>query len=253
MPQPSESLPVAASRGVRRSSYTLVTPANHYPSRLPNLRATQFVKLVTPRFAPARFGQYLLVIEAGGGTDAPVPPGYETFLYGLDGDVSLRADGLEHGLGPGAFAYLPPEIGFELSAAAASRVLWLKRPLELWAGLGAPEAIAGHRDDEPFAATDVPGFRRRELLDPADARLDFNMSLLQFDPGVGLAKVEVHDEEHGLYMTAGAGLYHLDEDIHEVVRDDFIYMAPYCPQSFVATGSEPAEYLLYKDVYRDGF
>jgi (S)-ureidoglycine aminohydrolase len=34
---------------------------------------------------------------------------------------------------------------------------------------------------------------------------------------------------------------------------DFIYMAPYCPQSFVASGTEPAEYLLYKDVYRDGF
>ena len=33
---------------------------------------------------------------------------------------------------------------------------------------------------------------------------------------------------------------------------DFIYMAPYCPQSFVA-GDEPAEYLLYKDVWRDGF
>jgi (S)-ureidoglycine aminohydrolase len=253
MPEPPARLPVAASRGVRRSSYTLVTPANHYPSRLPNLRATQFVKLVTPRFAPARFGQYLLVIEAGGGTDAPVAPGLETFVYGLDGDVSLRADGREHGLGPGAFAYLPPEVGFELSATAASRVLWLKRPYEAWPGLGAPEAVAGHRNNEPFADTDMPGFRRRELLDPADARLDFNMSLLQFDPGVGLPKVEVHDEEHGLYMTAGAGHYHLDEDILEVVRDDFIYMAPYCPQSFVATGSEAAEYLLYKDVYRDGF
>jgi (S)-ureidoglycine aminohydrolase len=33
---------------------------------------------------------------------------------------------------------------------------------------------------------------------------------------------------------------------------DFIYMAPYCPQSFVA-GDEPSEYLLYKDVWRDGF
>jgi (S)-ureidoglycine aminohydrolase len=233
--------------------YTLISPANHYPSRLPNLRATQFVKLVTPRLAPARFGQYLLVMESGGGTDAPVAPGFEDFLYGLDGAVSLRAGGLEHDLGPGAFAYLPPEIGFELSAAAASRVLWLKRPLEPWPGLETPEAVAGHRDDEPFADTDVPGFRRRELLDPADARLDFNMSLLQFDPGVGLDKVEIHDEEHGLYMTAGAGHYHLDDGIHELSRDDFIYMAPYCPQSFVATGAEPAEYLLYKDVYRDGF
>jgi (S)-ureidoglycine aminohydrolase len=79
------------------------------------------------------------------------------------------------------------------------------------------------------------------------------MSLLAFDPGVGLDKVEIHDEEHGLYMTAGGGLYHLDGEQHEVRRDDFIYMAPYCPQSFVATGPGPAEYLLYKDVYRDGF
>jgi (S)-ureidoglycine aminohydrolase len=246
-------LPVAASRGVRRTSYTLVTPANHYPSRLPNLRATQFVKLVTPRFAPARFGQYLLAIEAGGGTDAPVAPGFETFLYGLEGQATLTSPTVEHSLSAGAFAYLPPAVGFELESAGGARVLWLKRPLEEWPGLGAPDAVAGHRDDEPFADTDMPGFRRRELLDPADARLDFNMSLLQFDPGVGLPKVEVHDEEHGLYMTAGAGHYHLDEDILEVVRDDFIYMAPYCPQSFVATGSEPAEYLLYKDVYRDGF
>jgi (S)-ureidoglycine aminohydrolase len=246
-------LPVAASRGVRRTSYTLVTPANHYPSRLPNLRATQFVKLVTPRFAPARFGQYLLVIEAGGGTDAPVAPGFETFLYGLDGQATLTSPTVEHSLSAGAFAYLPPAVGFDLESARGARVLWLKRPLEEWPGLGAPDAVAGHRGDEPFADTDMPGFRRRELLDPADARLDFNMSLLQFDPGVGLPKVEVHDEEHGLYMTAGAGHYHLDEDILEVVRDDFIYMAPYCPQSFVATGTEPAEYLLYKDVYRDGF
>jgi hypothetical protein len=36
---------------------------------------------------------------------------------------------------------------------------------------------------------------------------DFNVSLLAFDPGAGLDKVEIHDEEHGLYMTAGTGIY----------------------------------------------
>ena len=36
-------------------------------------------------------------------------------------------------------------------------------------------------------------------------------------------------------------------------QGDFIYMAPYCPQGFEAGGDVPAEYLLYKDVYRDGF
>jgi (S)-ureidoglycine aminohydrolase len=70
---------------------------------------------------------------------------------------------------------------------------------------------------------------------------------------VGLAQVEIHDEEHGLYMTAGSGLYYLDGEEYDVSRGDFIYMAPYCPQSFTAADNTAAEYLLYKDVYREGF
>jgi (S)-ureidoglycine aminohydrolase len=72
-------------------------------------------------------------------------------------------------------------------------------------------------------------------------------------PAVPEGARRIHDEEHGLYMTAGAGLYFLDGELFEVERDDFIYMAPYCPQGFTATGREPAEYLLYKDAWRDGF
>ncbi len=128
----------------------------------------------------------------------------------------------------------------------------VKRRYEAFPDVGRPRALAGHRDDEPFADTDVPGFRRRELLPTDDPAFDFNMSLLAFDPGVGLDKVEIHDEEHGLYMTAGGGTYLLEDRELEVEAGDFIYMAPYCPQSFVA-GDEPSEYLLYKDVWRDGF
>jgi quercetin dioxygenase-like cupin family protein len=111
--------------------------------------------------------------------------------------------------------------------------------------------LSGHRDDEPFADTDVPGFRRRELLPTIDPAFDFNMSLLAFDPGVGLDKVEIHDEEHGLYMTAGGGTYLLEDRELEVRAGDFIYMAPYCPQSFIA-GDEPSEYLFTR-MCGDGF
>jgi (S)-ureidoglycine aminohydrolase len=105
----------------------------------------------------------------------------------------------------------------------------------------------------PAEDVGVPGLRRRELLPTGDPAFDFAMSLLAFDPGVALDRVEIHDEEHGLYMTAGAGVYVLDGDHRPVAKDDFIYMAPYCPQTFVATGAAPAEYLLYKDVMRDGW
>jgi (S)-ureidoglycine aminohydrolase len=246
---------VTASRGVRGASYTLLTPANRYASRLPNLRDALVFKLVTPRLVPARFGEYVVALEPGGGTSAPVRPGFENFLYVLAGEIELHADAVRAGMVAGSWFYLPSEAGFELSAGdAPAELLWLKRRYELWPGLDPPATCAGHRDDAPFNPDpNVPGFRRRELLDPTDPRYDFNMSLLAFDPGVGLDKVEIHDEEHGLYMTAGSGVYHLDGADHEVAQHDFIYMAPYCPQSFVATGARVAEYLLYKDVYRDGF
>jgi len=243
-----------ASRGRRGRAYTLVTPANHYPSRLPEYGDAPVVKLVTPRLAPSRIGEYLVALPAGGATARPVATGFETFLYALDGAATLRAGGRELPLGAGAWAYLPEQESYELDAGPdPARILIVKRRYEPLPGTAPPGPRSGHRDDEPFADTPVPGFRRRELLPVADPAFDFAMSLLAFDAGVGLDNIEVHDEEHGLYMTAGAGLYFLDGELLEVERGDFIYMAPYCPQGFTATGREPAEYLLYKDTWRDGF
>jgi (S)-ureidoglycine aminohydrolase len=247
---------VGRSRGVRRAAYTVLTPANRYASRLPNLRDALLYKLITPRLAPARFAEYVVAAQAGGGTSTPVASGFENFLYVLDGEFALSADGVDRQLRPGGWCYLPADVsfGFELAGKRSGELLWLKRRYQPWPGLDAPGALTGHRDDGSFADDpNVPGSRRRELLGPDDPRYDFNISLLAFDPGVGLDKVEIHDEEHGLYMTAGEGIYHLDGADHEVRHHDFIYMAPYCPQSFLATGSDTAEYLLYKDVYRDGF
>jgi (S)-ureidoglycine aminohydrolase len=245
---------VKASRGARGASYALITPANHYPSRLPELGDAPVVKLVTPRLAPSRIGEYLLELPAGGGTTRPMGPGFETFLYALEGAASVQVDSRELSLGAGAFLYAPATTSFELFAGELpARLLMVKRRYEPAPGHDAPRLVSGHRDDEPFADTPVRGFRRRELLPTTDPAFDFAMSLLAFDSGVGLDNIEVHDEEHGLYMTAGAGLYFLDGALHEVEAGDFIYMAPYCPQGFTATGREPAEYLLYKDTWRDGF
>jgi (S)-ureidoglycine aminohydrolase len=244
------------SRGALGLGYTVITPDNHYPSRLAEFGDQRVVKLVTPRMAPSRIGEYLVTLAPGGGTELPVADGYETFLYGLDGDARLLpgGDGGEHSLAAGGYAYLPADASFALQAGdAGARVLIVKRVYEAHEDFPAPAARAGHRDDEPFAETGVEGFTRRELLPVDDPAFDFNMSLLRFAPGVGLDKIEIHDEEHGLYMTEGYGTYLLGADAHGVREGDFIYMAPYCPQGFTASPLGPAEYLLYKDVWRDGF
>ena len=77
------------------------------------------------------------------------------------------------------------------------------------------------------------------------------MNIFTFTPGFGLPIVETHVMEHGLLFLQGKGVYLLDGEWMEVETDDFIWMGPYCPQSFYATGPEPAKYIYYKDVNRE--
>jgi (S)-ureidoglycine aminohydrolase len=243
---------VAKTRGTRGRAFTLLTPENHFASRLPSFPGAAVYKLVTPRLIPARFAEYLL--DLPGPVRAEIPAGFENFLFGLAGTVQVRAAGETLTLTPRAYAYIPAYTSFvlECEAGAGARALWIKRRYEAWPGLDAPDVCSGSASEVTAEETPTPGLRRRELIPREDARFDFNMSLMTFASGVSLPQVEIHDEEHGLYMTAGGGVYVLAGDAHEVREGDFIYMAPYCPQGFDA-GPEGAEYLLYKDVYRDGF
>ncbi len=197
------------TRGRRGAHWTLITPDNHFVSRLAALEQASVVKLATPRIGSARFGQYLVRLEPGGGTRAPLPPGDEHFLYVLEGYVEAGAP-----LGPGGFAYVPADTAPAFAAPDGATLLWLKRAYEPAAGFPTPAAVSGDRADAPFADTPTPGVRRRELLPVDEPGRDFAMSILQFDPGCGLPQVEIHDEEHGLWMTAGAGIYFLDGEDH---------------------------------------
>jgi (S)-ureidoglycine aminohydrolase len=246
----SETVP-NADRGRHRPAFTLLTPANRYISRLPTLPDVCYFKLVTPRREPARFAEYLLQIPASGARSM-LGPQYEHFLFGLGGEAAVVSGSDVLRLDEGGFVYVPPSVRFDLRAQGAGTVLWIKRIYQRWPSLGPPDPVSGHVADLAATSAGVPGLTRRELLDPDNATFDFNMSLMTFDPGARLPQVEIHDEEHGLYMTAGSGVYHLDGEQHDVQAGDFIYMAPYCPQGFKA-GHDGASYLLYKDVYRDGF
>ena len=61
----------------------------------------------------------------------------------------------------------------------------------------------------------------------------------------------VEDGEQAIAYLSGQGIYRLDDDWHPVQAGDVIWMAPYCPQWFVAMGKSPASYIYYKDVNRD--
>ncbi len=62
---------------------------------------------------------------------------------------------------------------------------------------------------------------------------------------------ENHLHEHGLYMLSGESLYLLDDTWYQTVPGDFIWMAPFVPQSCQWYGNERGAYLLYSNRNRD--
>src|SRR3954463_11198555 len=117
-------------RGALGLGYTVITPANHYPSRLPALGNQPVVKLVTPRMAPSRIGQYLVTLDAGGGTTRRVGAGYERFFFVFECAVTLVTAGSGRDvLTGGGYAYLPSDTAYELRAGddGPARLLIVKR------------------------------------------------------------------------------------------------------------------------------
>jgi (S)-ureidoglycine aminohydrolase len=85
---------------------------------------------------------------------------------------------------------------------------------------------------------------------PDSPAFDMAVNKFTYKPGATLPFVETHVMEHGLVMLSGQGVYRLEDSCYPVAAGDVIWMAPYCPQWFVAIGKQPASYLYYKDVNR---
>jgi (S)-ureidoglycine aminohydrolase len=248
--------PSASTRGRVTGRYAFITPENHVDNRLPGLIDTVARPLATPRWGNARFGQYLLHFGRSGRSTRPLGGGYESFLYQLSGAVTVETPEGLLTLAADDFLFLPSGAEFSVATEGvdAAATLWTKRRYEAVEGAAPPGPHHGHRQDVPVIAPGPPAaYTYQELIPCADPAYDMAMNVLTAPPGGSIGLVEIHHQEHGLYMLRGEGVYYLAGDYHDVRQGDYIYMAPYCPQSFWATGEQNAAYLLYKDVNRDGF
>jgi len=242
---------LTASRGRVGGRYYLMTPDTMVENTLPGLPPYGAVVLAAPQGSPARFGQYLLQLEAGAASTLPQGEGFENVLVVLEGRLAVASEDATRSLAEGDYLFLPAGRTFTLRATAATRALWIKKRYIEIAGIDAPPVVAGRLSDVAGTDDEYIDGSYGQLL-PDDERFDLAVNVMRFAAGARFRMVEIHHQEHGLYMLSGGGLYHLDGDHVEVQQDDFVYMAPYCTQAFTATGPETA-YLLYKDVNRDGF
>jgi (S)-ureidoglycine aminohydrolase len=200
----------------------------------------------------AGFAEYLLTVQAGRGTKSAADDRIETFLYVLSGEFSLRvAKDTKQRLTSGGYVWIGPATDFEIEAVAEGSLLMLRKAYEPVSGVSAQRAVVGNeanRSGEPFLGDE--GARLQTLI-PDEMAFDLAMNIFTFEPGHSLPVVETHVMEHGLYFLQGKGVYYLDGEWLEVEAGDFIWMGPFVPQSFYATGPVPSKYIYYKNVNRD--
>jgi len=242
----------AHHRAAAGNLYAVMPPEGVLESRMPNFKQTK-VRVLTSPARGSKFAQILLEMAPGGGMEIPRTDNLQHFYYVVEGTARLVLDGQEHTLTAGAFAYAPCGSSRLLTNATdvEADVIWIQKPYEVLPGTAPPAAFVSHQDRVEKVNKHTQGRTWQHLLPDSDIAFDFAINILAFEPGNYFPMIETHVMEHGLYMLEGQGMYLLESDWHECWAKDFIYMGPFCPQFFYATGWTTTSYLLYKDVNRD--
>lgn len=239
-----------ATRTVVKLRYALFTPEGFVPSNLPGWKNAVCVVNISPALG-ARFTQ-LHVTLGKEGTGEGNTGRYQHFFYVIEGAGTIGLEDKRHRLEPGSYIYLPPGKDMQIkNTGAEMRILIFQKPYEAQKTAPPPATIVSHARDvkgQPFLGNEDA---RLQVLLPDQPAFDMAVNIFTYQPGATLPFGEAHIMEHGLLMLAGQGIYRLESDWHPVQAGDVIWMAPYCPQWFVAMGKTPASYVYYKDVNRD--
>jgi (S)-ureidoglycine aminohydrolase len=244
------SLPFGQTRTRIATRHALIAPDGHVKSNVPGIKGAATTVLISEAMG-AKFTQLLVTFEAGGSAMFPANE-IETVGYLESGGGAVEIDGGgKKRVAAESYFFAPAGAAWTLSAAkAGTRLTLFQKRFEPLAGVDAPKPIIGDAarvKGEPFLGD--PDARLQVLL-PDEPAFDLAVNIFTYQPGATLPFVETHIMEHGLLMLAGQGIYRLEESWYPVAAGDVIWMAPYCPQWFVAMGKQPASYLYYKDVNR---
>jgi (S)-ureidoglycine aminohydrolase len=238
-----------STRNVVKDRYALLTPNGFVPSNLPGW-TNVIANILISQAMGANFSQVLITFNKNGLGHGHSGPN-EYFVYVMEGKCASVIGEKKQKLFAGSYVFIPPDTDFLFHEAAnGTRLLIFQKKYEKLDGFQKPEAFASHQKNikgEPFLGNDDA---RLQVLLPDKPEFDMAVNIFTYQPGATLPFVETHIMEHGLVMLSGQGVYRLDADYHPVQAGDVIWMAPYCPQWFVAMGKTPASYIYYKDVNR---
>jgi (S)-ureidoglycine aminohydrolase len=235
--------PLGQTRTTVRRNHALIAPDSQVLAPLPDWERTRGVTQISPAMG-ARFLQYVAHVEAAS-SSAGAAAGVERFLYVLEGELEVEGRGLR----VGGYAYFPADRAHRIQSRGAGKVLVIEKVFEPENG-AQPEMAIGDEVGVASAAFMGDPDAQLKLLLPDAPTYDMAVNIFTYRPGAMLPQVECHVMEHGLVMLQGMGVYRLDDQWYPVQAGDVIWMAPYCPQWFIAGGKQASRYIYYKDVNR---
>jgi len=243
------STPYGSTRTRVAARHALLAPDGHVKSSVPGITGATTIILISEGMG-AKFSQLLVTFESGGQASF-LANEIETVGYVLSGGGTAVIGDKRGRCAAGSFFFAPAGTAWSFTGPkAGTQVTLFKKRYAFFPGVPGPKAIIGASSrikGEPFLGD--PDARLQVLLPDVPA-YDLAVNIFTYQPGATLPFVETHIMEHGLLMLSGQGVYRLEDSWYPVGAGDVIWMAPYCPQWFVAMGKQPASYLYYKDVNR---
>ncbi|XP_073264626.1 (S)-ureidoglycine aminohydrolase-like isoform X1 [Populus alba] len=119
-----------------------------------------------------------------------------------------------------SYAYLPPNFEHSLECGAATLAVFERRY----------DSLENHVTEQIGGSTDQQQVVELRKLLPPSLQYDFNIHIMDFQPGEFLNVKEVHYNQHGLLLLEGQGIYRLGDSWYPVQSGDAIWMAPFVPQ-----------------------
>ncbi|CAE6191869.1 unnamed protein product [Arabidopsis arenosa] len=163
------------------------------------------------------------------------PQAIERLVFVVEGAVTLtNTSSSSKTLTVDSYAYLPPNFHHSLNCVESATLVVFERRYE-HLGSHTTELIVGSTDKQPLLETPGEVFELRKLL-PVSLAYDFNIHIMDFQPGEFLNVKEVHYNQHGLLLLEGQGIYRLGDNWYPVQAGDVIWMAPFVPQWYAALG-----------------
>ncbi len=232
--------------GVR---HALIAPDGHVKSNVPGITGTATIVLISEALG-AKFAQVLVTFEKDGRVELPAND-VETAGYFETGGGWLVIGREKQRCLAGSFFFAPAGQSWSItSALLGTRVTLFHKKYAPLAGVPAPKGVIGNAaaiKGEPYLGD--PKATLKVLL-PDNPSFDLTLNIFTYQPKATLPFVATHSMEQGLLMLSGEGIYQLENDRHAVQKGDVIWMAPYCPQWFIAKGKVAASYLRYQSVNR---